>query len=79
RPERFLERSFSASEFLPFGGGTRKCLGAPLALLEMKVVVATLLRRFELRRHEPEKLQPSRRNVTVAPSDGTRVIAEPRR
>jgi cytochrome P450 len=78
RPERFLERTYAAYEFLPFGGGTRKCLGAPLALLEMKIVLATLLQRFDLRRIAPEKLRPARRNVTVAPSDGTRVIAERR-
>src|SRR6185295_14269434 len=28
RPERFLERKFNTGEFLPFGGGARRCLGA---------------------------------------------------
>src|SRR5262249_21633267 len=28
RPERFLEKNYSATEFLPFGGGSRRCLGA---------------------------------------------------
>ncbi|MBD1851547.1 cytochrome P450 [Leptolyngbya sp. FACHB-711] len=67
RPERFLERSFSSSEFLPFGGGHRYCIGAALALLEMKLVLATLLqgRRFEL---PPQKaIEPVRRGLTLAP------------
>ena len=33
KPERFLERKFSAYEFLPFGGGTRTCIGAALAFI----------------------------------------------
>ncbi|MCA9635804.1 MAG: cytochrome P450, partial [Myxococcales bacterium] len=49
RPERFLERTFSPFEFLPFGGGARRCLGAALAGYEMRLVVATLIRGFVLR------------------------------
>jgi cytochrome P450 len=46
RPERFLERRFGAHEFLPFGGGTRRCVGGLFAPYQMKLVVASLLRRF---------------------------------
>ncbi|MGL6343786.1 MAG: cytochrome P450, partial [Waterburya sp.] len=35
RPERFLEREFSAYEFFPFGGGKRRCIGEALAKLEL--------------------------------------------
>jgi cytochrome P450 len=50
RPERFLERSFAPHEFMPFGAGHRRCLGAAFAMFEMKVVLATILqtRRLEL-------------------------------
>lgn len=48
RPERFLERKFSPFEFLPFGGGTRRCLGAAFALYEMKIALATILRDHRL-------------------------------
>lgn len=44
RPERFLERQFGPHEYMPFGGGYRRCLGAAFALYEMKLVLATILR-----------------------------------
>ena len=42
-PEGFLECQFSASEYLPFGGGNRICLGMAFAKFEMKLVLATIL------------------------------------
>jgi cytochrome P450 len=70
RPERFLERKYSPFEYLPFGGGARRCLGAAFALYEMKVVLGTLLaaHRFSLAHDRP--IKPVRRNVTLAPEDG---------
>lgn len=49
KPERFLEKQFSPFEYLPFGGGSRRCLGYAFALFEMKVVLATILSEVELR------------------------------
>jgi cytochrome P450 len=70
RPERFLERKYSPFEYLPFGGGARRCLGAAFALYEMKVALGTLLaaHRFSLAHDRP--IRPVRRNVTLAPEDG---------
>src|SRR5579883_38048 len=48
KPERFLEREFSPYEYLPFGGGIRRCLGAALAQLQIKLVLATILSRYQL-------------------------------
>ena len=48
KPERFLEREFSAYEFFPFGGGKRRCIGEALAKLEMKLVLATIISQYEL-------------------------------
>src|SRR5262245_50738038 len=40
RPERFLERTFSKTEFMPFGRGHRRCLGAGLADSTLRIGVA---------------------------------------
>lgn len=48
QPERMLANSQSPTTWLPFGGGNRRCLGANLALAEMRLVLAEVLRRVEL-------------------------------
>jgi cytochrome P450 len=51
-PERFTpERSAGRPRFayLPFGGGARQCVGASLAMLETRLVLATLAQRFRPR------------------------------
>ncbi|MDP3278890.1 MAG: cytochrome P450 [Deltaproteobacteria bacterium] len=69
-PERFLQRKFSPFEFLPFGGGHRRCVGAAFAMYEMKQVLAELIRRhtFELASHTAEV--SVRRGITFGPRDG---------
>jgi unspecific monooxygenase len=78
KPERFLERQFSPYEFLPFGGSNRRCIGAAFALFEMKLVLATVLRQYELSLAEPRPVIPIRRGVTIAPKSGVklRFVAE---
>ena len=49
RPERFLTSSYSPYEYVPFGGGVRKCLGYPLAVRRMPIILAELLRAFDVR------------------------------
>jgi hypothetical protein len=65
KPERFLERQFSPYEYLPFGGGSRRCIGLALAQLEMKLVLATILRDFDLVLAEKKPVQAKRRGVTL--------------
>jgi cytochrome P450 len=48
RPERMIGVRLSPSTWLPFGGGNRRCLGANLALTEMRIVLREVLRRVEL-------------------------------
>ncbi len=48
KPERFLDRKFSPYEYLPFGGGSHVCIGGALAMFEMKVVLATILSRYQM-------------------------------
>jgi cytochrome P450 len=75
RPERFLEENPPDTyTWVPFGGGTRRCLGASFALLEMKVVIKRVLERTELRPvgRKPEKVE--RRGITLVPAEGVRVV-----
>jgi cytochrome P450 len=73
RPERFLERQFSPYEFLPFGGGNRRCLGMAFALFEMKIVLATIISQYSLELLEQVPLKPVRRGIVFAPPGGVRL------
>jgi len=73
RPERFLERQFSPYEYLPFGGGDRRCIGSAFALFEMKLVLFQILSNFELTLVNSQPIRPIRRGLTVAPSDRLRM------
>ncbi len=74
RPERFLERQFSPFEFMPFGAGSRRCVGSALALYEMKIVLGTLLPAFELALASNRPVQPQRRGITLAMQGGVEMI-----
>jgi cytochrome P450 len=75
-PDRFLRRSYSPYEYLPFGGGARRCIGISLAVHEMKIILATLLERFELGVAAGQRVAPVRRSVTMGPSGGPRMVVE---
>ena len=69
-----LERKYGPHEFLPFGGGHRRCIGAAFASFELRIVLGTLLREFTLTLCNPHAPRPVRRNVTLAPEGGVPVI-----
>jgi unspecific monooxygenase len=79
RPERFLEREFSPYEFVPFGGGIRSCIGASLALFEMKLALATVLSSYQLalKDSKPEELQG--RGIVLVPARGVNMVVEGKR
>ena len=79
RPERFLEEPPGTYTWIPFGGGRRRCLGASFAMLEMKIVLPSVLRRFDLHPSEAAAEPPRRRNISVRPGRGSRVRLAPRR
>lgn len=80
RPERFLGPDAPDTyTWLPFGGGTRRCLGASFALLEMRIVVSRILERTVLRAADPEPEKIQFRGITLAPRNGVRVVLERRR
>jgi cytochrome P450 len=78
RPERFLDASPGTYTWIPFGGGRRRCLGASFAMLEMKVVLRTLLGSCELRDSGDGVEVAQRRNITVRPARGGRVVVAER-
>jgi cytochrome P450 len=75
KPERFLDKPPSTYTWIPFGGGVRRCLGAPFAELELRIVLEEVLTRFDIRAagRRPEEI--ARRNVTFSPRHGTRIVA----
>ena len=81
RPERMLAtnpteattppgRAAPAHRWLPFGGGNRRCLGANLALTEMRVVLREVLRRVELVPTSASGERPRPRGVIQHPHRG---------
>ena len=69
-PDRFLDRQYSPFEFMPFGAGSRRCLGMALAQFEMKLVLAALLQSWTLELTETTPVVPQRRGVTLGPKGG---------
>ncbi|MBF2015762.1 MAG: cytochrome P450 [Rivularia sp. T60_A2020_040] len=69
-PERFLNQKFSPFEYLPFGGGYRSCIGSAFAMYEMKLILTTILSKFELELTDKKPVKPMRRGITIVPSGG---------
>ena len=78
-PERFLGRTSNPYTFFPFGGGVRRCLGMAFALYEMKIVLAQIVSRVELRPATARPVRAVPRSITLVPSGGMPVVVESRR
>jgi cytochrome P450 len=75
RPERFLgDDPPDTYTWVPFGGGTRRCLGASFAQLEMKVVIRRVLERTALKAASAKPEQVLRRGITLVPRNGVQVV-----
>jgi cytochrome P450 family 135 len=75
-PDRFVDRQVETYEWLPFGGGVRRCLGASFAIFEMRTVIPIVLRRAALRLVEQRLDKVHRRAVVLVPEHGVRVVLE---
>lgn len=80
RPERWLEPEktlIPRYAFFPFGGGERVCIGEHFAWTEAMVVLALVVRNWQVLpiRSEPARPQPS---VTLRPRNGVHVLLERR-
>jgi cytochrome P450 len=77
RPERWLEGPPPEGfRYFPFGGGPRRCIGQPFALMEAGLVIATLATRFRFRKVRDVVPEPL---VTLRPKDGIPMVVEERR
>lgn len=47
-PQRFLTSKPNPYQWIPFGGGVRRCIGMGFAIHEIKIALATLLRSYAL-------------------------------
>jgi cytochrome P450 len=77
-PGRFLRTGEprDAFAYVPFGAGQRKCIGAPFAMAEATLALATLLQRFRVcvARPGPTRPVPS---FALRPHEGLPVVLRP--
>jgi len=74
-PQRFVGARPESHSWIPFGGGTRRCLGAAFADMEMKVVLRTLLQGWEFAATTAPDEHWQSRGVSWTPARGGRVKA----
>lgn len=74
RPERFLGEGPGTYTWIPFGGGRRRCLGASFALLEMKIVLRAVLRRYDVAPGVAGPEVSRRRSITISPRLGASAV-----
>ena len=73
-PERFLGVKPGTYTLIGFGGGIRRCLGAALAMAELRAVIRAVARSVDLCAVDPEPERARHRNVTMVPAHATRVM-----
>jgi cytochrome P450 len=77
RPERFLETPPGTYTWIPFGGGTRRCLGAAFALYEARVVLRVVGSSGRLMADRPQDEAIGRRGLALVPAREARVRWRP--
>jgi cytochrome P450 len=77
-PQRFIDTKPSALSWIPFGGGTRRCVGAAFANMEMDVVLRTVLRHFTIETTDAPDERWHCRGVAFTPKDGGPVVVRRR-
>jgi cytochrome P450 len=73
-PQRYIGSKPSAFAWIPFGGGTRRCVGAAFANMEMDVVLRTVLRQFVIEPTTAPDEAWHGRGVAFVPKDGGRIV-----
>ncbi len=81
RPERFTEEARAAlpkGAYIPFGGGSRTCIGMRFGLLEVRTIAEAILERFSLEVAEPGRVLSIRQMPTLSPRGGLPVVVRTR-
>jgi cytochrome P450 len=73
QPERWETINPSIAEYSPFGGGSRMCIGASFAMMEIKIVLAILLQRFRMQCVHNARVDRFG-FVTIAPRGGLHML-----
>ena len=73
RPERWLSIHPSAYEFMPFSAGPRYCIGASLAMMQLKIALTILFKRFRFRLKPGTKVDCAGFN-SIRPRSGLPII-----
>jgi cytochrome P450 len=77
-PRRFVDSRPGPYAFFPFGGGTRRCLGAAFATYQMKIVLSEMIKRFDLVPASGYTAQPARTSIAIGPTEGMPVVLKAR-
>ena len=80
RPERFSSTNkplIPKGAYVPFGGGSRTCIGMRFGQMEVRAIATTILRRWRLEGRADERVE-IRQMPTLSPRDGMRMTVRPR-
>lgn len=78
-PSRFVGNRPNVFAWIPFGGGTRRCVGATFANMEMDVVLRTVLRNLTIETTTAHGEKWHSRGVAFTPKKGGRIVVHRRR
>ena len=76
RPERFApgnRERIAKGAYVPFGGGSRMCIGMRFGLAEVGVIAAAILERFRLELAPSYRLE-TRQMPTIGPKHGMPMV-----
>ncbi|MBE1550529.1 hypothetical protein GGC64_004569 [Mycobacterium sp. OAS707] len=72
-PGRFTAQRPDPAQWIPYGGGVRRCIGAAFATMEMRIVLRTLLRDYAIQASSARDERWQTRGVALAPARGALV------
>lgn len=78
RPQRWLDEKPRPYEWIPFGGGIRRCLGSALAMAEQRVILEKMAGCLDLEPDDPAPERAVHRIGTMIPARGGRVVVRSR-